>query len=507
MSSSRTRNVSINIGVAFICQVINLALNFISRTVFVKYLGVEYLGVNGLFTDILLILSFAELGIGNAIVFSMYKPLAEQDESKLCSLLALYKKAYKIIFFIVIVFGLIIVPFLPIIIKEQPSIDESLVIIYLLFLLNSALSYTYVYKKSIIIADQKNFIVLSITEVTHIIQIVLQIFMLYLHSYYGFLISQIVFTLAGNIICSRYANKHYSYINKTAQPLVESERKDIFRNVGAMALYKLGSVVLGGTSSVILSSTINVAIVGVVSNYVLLSNACNSILMKIADAFTASVGNLGVTADSEKKYDVFKKILLITVWLFGLAAVGLWVISNSLIEIWLGKDYLLDNFAVFAVVLGFYIQGIHSAEVTFRITLGYFVKGKWAPLGSSVLNVLLAFVLGYYWGAAGVLLAVPLARMLCIGVVDTLLLYKNAFHQHPIKYYIDNLKFFILMVVISLICSYLIKVVSIGGIWGLFVQGIIVLFVYNGVMFICFARTKELKGIVEMAKSLIKNKI
>ena len=245
MSSSRTKNVSINMVTALFCQVVNLCLNFVSRTYFIQALGAEYLGVNGLFSNVLSILSFAELGIGNALVFSMYKPLAVGDHQKLTSLMALYKKAYRIIALVVAVTGLLYIPFMEYTIKDHPNIPENLYIIYLLFLCNTVVSYLVVYKKSIITADQKNYIVLIASEIPHIIQIVAQIAVLIIyHSFIGFLVIQIAFTFVGNLACAIIANKKYPYILNKPDPLDKEERSEIFRNIRSMAMYKFGSIIL-----------------------------------------------------------------------------------------------------------------------------------------------------------------------------------------------------------------------------------------------------------------------
>lgn len=167
-NQSRTKNVTINSLVSLLCQVLNLFLNFLTRTVFIKILGAEYLGVNGLFTNILTILSFAELGIGNAIVFNLYKPLAQNDKKKISSLMLLYKKAYTIIGLFVLGAGVLVTPFLDVIIKTKPNISENISLLYILFLLNTVVSYFFVYKKNIIIADQKNYITLIVTQGTTI---------------------------------------------------------------------------------------------------------------------------------------------------------------------------------------------------------------------------------------------------------------------------------------------------------------------------------------------------
>lgn len=184
MQNSRTANTAKNASFGLVSQILNIILSFISRTVFIYVLGVEYLGINGLFTNILMLLSFAELGIGNAIIYGMYKPLAMDDKEKLKSLMALYAKAYKAIGLFVFTAGLLVVPFMEYIIKDTPNISENITLIYVLFLLNTSISYFFVYKKSIITADQKNYVVLFYQQLFKVGQTLAQVLFLWLNGYF-----------------------------------------------------------------------------------------------------------------------------------------------------------------------------------------------------------------------------------------------------------------------------------------------------------------------------------
>ena len=507
MSESRTKNVSNNVIAVLICQILNLVLSFVSRTIFVKTLGADYLGVNGLFSNVLSILSFAELGIGNALIFSMYEPLAKNDQARLCSLLALYNKAYKIICWVVAGLGLLVIPFFGIIIKSPPDISENLIVIYLLYLVNTIISYIYVYKKSIIIADQKQWVVLSATEVTHVIQIGLQIFVLcYYHSFIGFLLLQIICTFLGNLLCAKEADRRYPYINETPVPLSKDEYKVIFRDVKAMAFYKFGSIFLNCTSNILASAMISITIVGIASNYILLQAACNSILINVTNAFTASVGNLNVVGDREHKYKIFNKILFITVWLFGFASVGLLVLSNPLVDVWLGEDYLLDWFSVFAIVLGFYVLGVHTVEVTYRITMGYFVKGKWAPFFSSILNIILGIILGKWIGIAGIFIAIPIARFLGIGLVDTFIIFREAFQKSPLIYFAKNIGYLVILAICYFACLYSCQLVTITGWGGVIIQALVLTLIFNGIMLLVFCKTPVFKELIIMVNNILRRK-
>ena len=504
MAQSRTKNVSVNMSIGLVCQIVNLILSFLSRTIFINTLGAEYLGVNGLFSNILSILSFAELGIGNAIIFSMYEPLAKGDRQKLGSLMALYKKAYTWIGGIIISVGAAVTPFLNFIIKDKPDISESIYGIYLLFLANTAFSYFFVYKKSIIIADQKNYIVVFVTEIVHVLQVIAQVvFLLTTRNFVLYLITQLFFTVLGNLAASVIADKLYPFLKSKAAPLEKSETKRIFKNVRSLAVYKFGSVILNGTDNILISALVGVTEVGLVSNYILLNSSCNAILGKIADAFTASVGNLNVYKDKQKQYEIFNKIFFITAWLYGFASVGLIIVSPSFIEAWIGPSYWLDSATAIALVVGFYVKAVHFAAYTYRTTLGFFNEGKISPLLAAVLNVIFSVALWKLFGLAGIFIATPLARVLSTGIVDPVLIYRRTFQKNPLIYYAMYAAYVLLFVLLGILCYFAVSLISVGGWLGVILEILTVTVIFNACMVLLFHRTKMFREIYHQGLRLL----
>ena len=507
MAKSRTRNVAVNIAVSLVTQALMLVLNFVLRTIFIRTLGVDYLGVNGLFSNVLSILSFAELGIGNAIIFSLYKPLAEGNHERLCSLMQLYKKIYRIIFFVVLIIGLALIPFLDFFIKGQPNIHENLILIYLLYLFNTAISYLYIYKQSIIQADQKKYVVTTVMTVANIVKFVLQIAVLYLfHNFIVFLVIQLACTVGGNIYCSIVADKRYPYIKNTPQPLAKEDSQKIFTDVKSMAAYKFGSIILNSTDNVIISAMVNITTVGLLSNYTMLTGACNTILHSITAAFTASIGNLNAVGSEEQKYNVFNKVFLITAWIYGLAAVGLMVLSKYFITVWIGPEFVMKPIVVLALLGEFYVAGIHTLESHYRTTMGFFVKGRFAPVLAAVLNVGLSIVLCLRWGVVGVLAATSIARISTLAVVDSWIIYKDGFHRRPIIYFLKNAGYLVLFFAIALLCYKVVSYITYPGWIGVIVQIISVALIYNIVMVLVFHRSKSFKEIVQALKRLFLRK-
>ena len=263
---SRSEYSIINILTGFGGYFFNVLIGYICRIFFVRCLNADYLGINGLFTNILSMLSLAELGIGGAIGFALYKPIAEHDEDKIASYMQLYGKAYRIIGITVGVFGLLMMPFLRIIITTPPNISENIYVIYLVYLFNTASSYFFSYRASLITAAQKNFIVLGVNYLCVIIASMIQIPILLLtHNYMAYLIVQTLSTFFNNFIISYVAKKMYPFITNTnVKPLSKNEKKSLFINVKALTINKLSSTLVNNTDNIVITYLNGLISVGVI---------------------------------------------------------------------------------------------------------------------------------------------------------------------------------------------------------------------------------------------------
>lgn len=509
MQNSRTANTAKNALFGLASQILNIILSIISRTVFIYVLGVEYLGINGLFTNILMLLSFAELGIGNAIIYGMYKPLAMDDKEKIKSLMALYEKAYKAIGLFVFIAGLLVIPFMDYIIKDTPNINESITLIYVLFLLNTSLSYLFVYKKSIITADQKNYVVLFYQQLFKLGQTLAQILFLWITGQYLiFLVIQIITTLLDNIYVSRKADQMYPFLKEGKVKSLEKEEKiSIFANVKALFLYKFGSVVLNGTDNIIISAIIGITAVGLNSNYVLIISALTAIVGQVMNGFTASVGNLNAVGSNESKERAFNKIFFVSAWMYGFCAVGLYLFLNKLIVLWIGEAFIFSDLVVFAIVLHFYVNSVHFTAYTYRVTMGLFVQGRWAPLAAAVINIVLSLLLGKVYGLAGIFFATSIARLLTTGIVDPILVYRNGFEKSPVKYYVCYFSFAGLFIGLYFLMKLVVSYISIAGLSGFVIEVVVVSILFNVIMAIIFWKYKDFIEIRKAVLSIISSKM
>lgn len=506
---SRTEHVARNALYGVLAQVVSTILHFISRTVFIYILGKEYLGVNGLFTNILLILSFAELGIGNAMIYSMYKPLKDNDEDTLRSLIDLYKKSYRYIGIFIITIGLLVIPFLKYLIHgTAPNIKENITIIYVFFLANTVVSYFFVYKQSLIIADQNNHITIAYTQFFEFIQILLQIVALvFFKSFILFLTIQFVCILLINIVLARKADKMYPFIKtKEIKQLSTTKKRGIFKNIKALAVYKFASVILNGTNNIILSLLFNIGVVGVYSNYMLFIQFFTTFLGRITNAFTASIGNLNTEHNPYKQCIVFKQLFLICVWLFGLASIELFLLHENIITIWIGRDYVFNNNIVLAIVVHFYINAVSFAAYTYRTTLGLFVQGQIAPAIAAILNIILSLALGMWIGIAGIFWATAISRFVTMGIVDPILVYKKALKLNPIYYYLMYFKYVIYLLGIYIVCKHVLSLINQNGIFGIIIKIAVILVIYNTIMYLLTFHTTEFQRLKSSFSLILNNK-
>lgn len=457
---SRTNNSIRNIKYAFVGQVAGFLISFLARMVFVRTLSAEYLGLNGLFSNILSMLSFAELGVGAAIVYSLYKPLAEKDNTKVSALMCLYRKAYTTIGIVVAILGLTITPFLGYLVDEMPDIPY-IHLIFMMFVLNSAISYFFSYKRSLIIADQNRYIATlyrySCFFGLNVIQIIT---LLITHNYIFYLLLQIANTIIENILVSKKADKLYPFLKTEHNTHLDNEEKStIAKNVKAMMGHKLGGIIVLGTDNLLIAKFIGIVAVGVYSNYVLITNALNTAFGLIFQSITASVGNLGATESNEKAITVFNCINLFGFWIYSFAAICLFNLFNPFIKIWLGSEYLFSIPIVAIIVFNFYLEGMRKCVLTFRDAYGLYWYDRFKPFFAAIINIIASILLVRELGVLGVFIGTAISTISTCFWVEPYVLYKYVFKCSAkiyfLEYLLRTLLFFVAGFITWFICSFI----------------------------------------------------
>ena len=500
---SRTRNSVRNLATAIVGQGIGFVISFIARIFFIRTLGREYLGLNGLFTNILTILSLAELGVGEAITFSLYKPLAENNTKKCSMLMQLYKKVYTVIGVTILFIGLCLTPFLPLIIKDMPDIPY-ISLIYALFVVNTAVSYFFSYKRNLIIADQKRYIVTFYRYVAHAVFTFLEIvYLILFKNYIGYLLIMIAATLADNLMVSRKANKMYKFLDSEEKIPLDKESKDsIIKNTRAMMMHKVGGVVVNSTDNILLSMFVSLDSVGLYSNYFFITNAINSVTTHVFNSVTASVGNLFATSDSKNAYRIFKEIYFLDYLMYSFIAVSLMCLFNPFIELWVGKEFLFGFDIVCIIVVNFYIAGMRKSVLTFREASGLFYKDRWKSVFEAIINLGTSIVLAINFGTFGVFLGTFISSMTVCVWVEPLVLYKYGFKEKLREYFKLYIMYAIITIAVCALTYFLCSLINFGRFVSFIIKAFICLLVPNIINSIIFGRTAEYKYFKDLIKRI-----
>lgn len=505
---SRTRNSIINVMVAMSGQGVALIVSFIARIFFINILGADYLGINGLFTNILTMLSLVELGIGPAIIFSLYKPLAEKDFEKIKLLMQLYKKSYTIIGIAVGLLGLLVTPFLPYIIKEMPDVP-NLNLIFILFVINSAISYFYAYKRNLIIADQYRYVDTIYKYIFYVILNILQVlFLFFTGSYILFLILQIASSLLENIAVAKQADKMYPFLKDKGYGKLDGETvKIIKRNTGAMIFHKVGGIVISATDNIVISAKVGIIWVGLYSNYLLIITALNSIIGQLFSSVTASIGNLGATESKEKSFFVFNNIQFANFWIYGFSSICLYWLSNPFINLWIGKEYLMTMDIVAILVINFYVQGMRKSVLTFRDALGLYWNDRYKPLFEVTINIVASIILASKLGIVGVFIGTLISTITTCFWIEPYVVYKKGFESPLGSYFFKYAIYTIAVIVAGFLTGICVKVIAGSTILSVVAKMMICLMVPNIVFLILFYRTKEFDYLWSIMKSIILKRI
>ncbi len=505
MSDSRTSNSIKNSGAAFFGRIATMLMEFVLRTVLIKRLGIEYGGISTLFTDTLQILSLMELGLGNAIIYALYKPLALKDDRKINALMHFYKTAYNIIAVGVFLLGLLCVPFLDYIVKDVPDIKEDIRMIFMLYVAASSSSYLVIYKETLIRASQKSRIAVTIEMTVQLVFMAIEaLALLIFRYYYAYLILRIVSYLVRNVIISIVVRRLFPDVNfRSKERLAKDDRKRLVNDVSAMALYKVSGVVLNGTDSIVISAFLGTGIVGVLGQYRMFSNFLTNISNKIWNSVLPSVGNLAAVDSSDRQYAVYQKISFGSFLYASFCSVAMFLLMNPLVTVWLGKEYTISPVLAAIIAFNLYLILMIFPFQTFRDANGLFVQGKYRPLIMSVINILLSLILVKPLGLAGVLISTPISRLATQVWFDPYIVYKYVFKRSPKGYFLDLAKHTAMLFVSSVVVWGAMEVLPLKeGIQELIVGTALCAVLLPLIYFLAFGRNPQCKQLISQMKRL-----
>lgn len=499
----RLENTVKNLIYGYITKGINILLNFIVRIVFLKYIAIEYLGASGLFSNIFGVLSFAELGIGEAITFCLYKPLIEDDHEKIKTLIDLFKKCYLIVSIIVIVGGIACIPFLDTLTNNSQL--PNLVLIYVMYLFDTVVTYYGAAKQSLLTADQKRYIVNRNTIIIQLIKSFLQIIVIVTtKKFIPYLFVQIACQLLTVVYLNRTANKSYPYLHeKNITPLNSDEKNSIITNVKALFMQKIGAILVNNTDNLIVSSFLGLGTTGIVSNFTMIISSVNLLLLQLCNATLASVGNLNASDSSlEYKKKIFNRLDFLNYALYMICTIFLATLMKPLVEI-LGKEFSLDDFTILVLCTNFLLSGTRQIVNQFKETSGLFVYDKYKGFCEAIINLIASIILVIKMGIVGVYIGTFLCNFFGGAWWEQRVLFKYYFQESFVSYHLKWIGRLTITVLCSAILILIRNYLGLSGIACLITTFLIDVLILLILYYVLYRNSEELKYYSELFKNKI----
>ena len=505
---SRTQSSAINILTGVGGKFLTFILAFSLRTVFIRLLGAEYNGVSGLFINILSFFSLAELGVTNVLNYSLYKVLKDNDIDTINLYMVKFKRIYHVIAFSILGMGLLFIPFLHLFVKSSLPFN-MIIIYYLLYLFDSVVSYFVAYKTSLIVADQKRYIVNICvscgTFATYLIQIA---YLFFRRDFLGYLIIQVICTIGRNVVLNFIANRHYPYIknpkNIGSRSLNLNELK---QNIKATFVYKVSTKLLNNITNIVISAILGTVTVGYYFNYYLIIQYIDAYIYAITTGLLASIGNFNVSKSESESYDLFKTSIFIFSVITNVCICALLNCYQEFIPIWIGKEFLLGWDVVAAILLLFYIHAMSNPSYLFREAMGLFKEVKYTMVFAAVFNIIFSIIGGYIIGLAGIIFASSLARLLTNVWYEPLVIYRKKFKNEKIREYVWLQIKYLGITIVSLILTVAICCqIPFDGIFGVLLRGTVSVLTALLVSIIVSCKTQEYLAIKNKILSFLKIK-
>ncbi len=500
---SRTKNVKRNIIWGMVYRLLTLLLPFLTTTAMIYYMGSIYLGLNSLFAAVLQVLSLTELGVGSAMVFSMYRPMAEDDTETVCALLALYRKIYFIIGMIILVLGLIFLPFLDLVISGETPPDVNVYIVYLIQLFNTALNYCFFsYKSSLMTAGQRLDVYNNIGSVTEIaLDIGKLAAIIVFHNYYVYSILIPVFTILRNLLVHYMAGRMYPQYQCRGH-VNREELADIRRRVTGLFLDRLATVLYNSLDSIVISATLGLVILAKYNNYYYILNALTILTGVLTTSMVASVGNSIISEDTEKNYEDFRLFQYLFMWGISWCTVCLYVLYQPFVELWVGSSLLFSSDIMIIFCIYFFAKEMLQICYVYRQAAGLWWQDRFRPAVESILNLILNIVLVRYLGVAGVLIA----SIICYAFINTpwgsWVLFRYYFTGKRLSSYLLKLLYFALVTIgAAAVTGFIAGLIPLSGIVGLIAKGALCVVLPNLIFGIFYGLLPERKSAVGFLRS------
>lgn len=506
MKLERSKNAARNVIFGSITKIYNILVPFLMRTALIYCLGMEYVGLNSLFTSILSVLNLAELGVGSALVFSMYKPLAEDDTEKICALMRLYKIYYRIIGLVILVVGAAFTPFLPYMVKGDLPPGMNLYVLYYINLLTTVISYwLFAYKNCLLNVHQRNDITDKIGYILNTLKTIIELAILFfVKDYYVYIIVALIFGVVNNVVTAVIVDKLYPQY-KAIGKLPKEETQAINRRVRDLFTAKIGGIIGSSADTVVISAFLGLSQLAIYQNYFYILNSVLGFVTLITASSRSGIGNSIVTESCGKNYNDLKKLTFMFAWIGIFCTCCLACLYQPFIELWVGKDNMLSFGMVITFCIYFFVYEMHSLLCVYKDASGIWHSDRFRPLITSLSNLVMNLIMVQYWGLYGVLISTVLS-IVVIGMPWIILnLFKTVFKRNPKEYIIRQFLYFLLAVVLTAICIFVTNYVNFKSlILTIILRLLICVIIPNAVLYILFRKSDEFIQLKGYIKRLLK---
>ncbi len=504
----RTRNAMRNIVFAGTLRLYQTIIPFLMRTAMIYFLGVEYLGLNGLFASILQVLNLAELGVGAAMVYSMYKPIVTEDKPMICALLKLYQKYYRIIGLLIATVGLCITPFIPRLIKGDTPADINIYVLYLLNLAATVLTYwLFAYKGSILQANQRNDVVSKVTLLTTTVQYAVQLAVLWaFHDYYLYVLVMLATQALTNIIIAIIANKMYPEY-KPSGTIPKSEMRKINRRIRDLFTEKLGTTIVNSADTIVISAFLGLTVLVMYQNYYFIMSAVMTFLSTILYSCLSSVGNSMITDSKEKNYTDFLMITFSINWIITICMCCFITMYHPFITLWVGEKYTFSTSVTILFCVYFYLVIMQQVMGVYKDAAGIWHQDRFRPLLAAVVNLICNLAFVKMWGIYAILGSTVFSYVIVAFPWMIHNVFKYVFQRDWKKYTLDLICYFLIATVIMLLCFGISRLTAgLPLVWQVVFNGVICVVVSNVLLFLIFRKNSSFKPMIRLADKFTKHK-
>lgn len=501
----RTKKAIINSSVNMIAFIIAVLPNFIIRKVFLDALGSDMVGLNALFTNIISWLSIAEMGIGVAIIYSLYKPYEEENYDVVRSYIKFYGETYRKIGFLMLIAGLTFTPFIGFFINGNVNLSVAK-LAFILFLINSVISYWFSHKLCVLNVAQEAYKITIGTTISKLVIVIIQYIMLKVHpSFILFITIQLVINIVYFIIINVYTNQKHPWLRLETKNLDVVKRNKLLKNIKAMFMHKIGALAVNCTDNIVISKFVGLTELANYSNYNMIIGTFQSMIRQALTGLTASIGSMLVESTNEKAYETHKKMFFMNFWIISFLTISLYNTINQFIVLWVGEQYLLDNLTLNVLLINFYFFSMRGSVEQFQNASGKFYEDRYASIFEAVVNLISSLILVKYIGISGVFIGTLISNFTVIFWTKPYVVYKYVFEEKLYKYFIMYFKYLTLATIPFMITNYLTySLKNIYDFKSFILNCLINIIVINIVYIMMFYRSNEFKYYKKLCLGFLK---